>query len=420
MIKTQKLLSRAVLGLFTLIFFWVFIQVMFANQSGQSAILLLPLTACFCGLFYFLYKAAGGVTGKQARRTLLIFMAVSAVIQIYVGHCLRYIPAWDIDAVFGGGRDWAVNGNFDNYAQYYAEQTPNLGGLFIFRCVFWVYHLFGGKDFFMAAVVFATLLLQAGVWALFDVSRRIAGPRGGIMSLVILGLYLPFYTMGAAFYTDALSLPFIMLTFAFFLRAGDARRFKNKLLLFAAAGAFAAVGAVVKFTAMIPFIALVINFLLKQKRWKWSQLKAPLYGLGAAVCAAAVLVASFYLYMGTKLDKQRSDERRVPLTHWVMMGLKGDGGYSGEDYQFSFSQPTLEIRKKAIAEEIGNRVRALGPAGLIRLFGRKLSIDFDSGAFKQTDFFHLQPQNQTVLHDIVADTGAKHFDAYNHISTAML
>ena len=419
MLKVQKLLSRIALGLFLLIYGWIFIQVMFNNHNGQSALLLLPLTACLCLLFYFLYGAFARATDKQAQRALFIFMAVSAAVQIYVGHCLRYIPAWDIDAVFGGGRDWAVTGNFDNYARYFDEQTANLGCLFVFRCVFWVYHTFGGQDFFMAAVVFTTLLLQAGVWAVFDVCRRLAGWRGGIMALVIIGLFLPFYTMGAAFYTDALSLCFTMLTIAFYLRARGAKPVKRKLILYIAAGVAAAVGAIIKFTAMIPLIALAIDFVLKQKKWKWAQLKRSLPGLGAAVCAAAVLVASFYVYIGTKRS-QNSDKLRLPLTHWVMMGLKDDGQYNGEDFSFSFSQPTLEIRKNAIAEEIRQRVSDMGPLGLLGLFGRKLSISFASGTFKQHDFFHLQPQNQTALHDIVARSDAKHFDAYNHISTAML
>jgi len=112
-------------------------------------------------------------------------------------------------------------------------------------------------------------------------------------------------------------------------------------------------------------------------------------------------------------------ERRMPVSHWIMMGLYGDGRYHPAEYEFSMGLPDLDARRQEIPPIIWERVRERGFAGMIRHFGTKLAINFESGTFNQRDFFWLEPQNETDLHDIVLNN-RQHYDTYNHIATALL
>ena len=419
--RAQTWVKRAAFVLFIAIYALIFLQTLFNNGAQLNAALLFVLIAVACVLLYDLHRLLGKVTETQGRVILILFIAVSAAVQIIAGLQLRYIPQWDIAAVFNGGRDWAINGNFDVYQEYHAMQSNNHGALFLFRCVFQVYHLFGGTDFYAAALVFTVLILQVAVYAGYDAARRLAGIRGAVMFLALLAVYLPFYTMGAAFYTDTLSLPFVILVLDFYLRGRDAERFGWKLCCFVACGAFAAIGAAIKFTALIPLIAVALDWALNHTPWNWSSLKKPLLSLGAAACAAVFLTLVFSAYMKTQVDQTLAEQRKMPLSHWVMMGLDGSnhGRYSASDFDFSMGLPDPDTRRQEISKVIRQRIQDFGVVGLIKHISVKLAIDYESGTFNQADFFWLDPQEETGLHDFVLYNG-KHYSAYNYVVTALL
>lgn len=67
-------------------------------------------------------------------------------------------------------------------------------------------------------------------------------------------------------------------------------------------------------------------------------------------------------HSGAFRKAQPGDE--IPKTHWIMMGLAGNGGYNNEDYVLTFSAPDGETRKALIRDEIAARLKEMGPAGL--------------------------------------------------------
>jgi len=417
--KTQQILRRVILVLFLLAFGYVFfasmLKISFNNNSGLPVI----FTIIASGIMILVYKLSAHVSDRQAHFALYGFITIAVIIQIIVGAQLRYVPMFDIDAVFGGGREWALTGDFPSYRDYFNMQTPNFGGLYLFRCVFSVYKIFGGTDFYMAAVVFNTLLLQGFVWSMWYLGGHLAGgARGRVTALALIGGFLPFYTMGAAFYTDALSMPFIAMTFAFYFIARNGKSRRKQLIFYALVGVSSAIGAIIKVTALIALIALVLDFVLNTKKWIWADIKSRAAGVLTAIGATAVIMLSFYGYMGTQFGPER-ENARVPFTHWIMMGLAGDGQYNPQDYDFTFSFPTYTEKKKAISEEIRRRVNERGVDGMLSLWGTKLAISFESGIFKQHDFFHLDPQNQSALHEYVLPD-KQHFRTYDFVATSLM
>jgi len=426
MIYAQKFGKRAVLVLFILLFAWPVWQSLTKNRGGLTAWILVPLTLILGALLFAACRALGRIPDKYGRWILWGFMGFSLIVQLCLGFKLRYIPNWDIGAVFNGGRDWAVNGNFDDFLDYHATFSNNHGALFLFKTVFSFYRAFGGADYYAAALVFTALLTQLAVYAGYDTAKRLTGGvRGGVMFLVLLGIYLPFYTMAAAFYTDQLSLPFTILTLNLYLRGRDEERFPRKMVWFALCGIGSAIGATIKFTAIIPLIAVVLDWVLNNTEWRWEKVKRPLAGLGAAVLLVLIWMGTFSAYMEAKVGKERIYEQRMPLSHWIMMGFnQNDGNYDNEDYNISREFANLDARREGIPQEIRRRVKAFGAKGLRRRFNEKMAIDYSSGTFKQHDFFWLDPQNrdpedENGWHTIVLP-GEKNYNVYDHLATALL
>jgi 4-amino-4-deoxy-L-arabinose transferase-like glycosyltransferase len=264
----------------------------------------------------------------------------------------------------------------------------------------------------------------------------LAGVRSAVTALIMVGIYLPFYTMAASFYSDVLSLPFTALTLNFYLRARDQDQFQRKLVMFIACGLLAAVGSVIKFTVFVVLVACVIDWFLANQEWSWAKLKKPLLGVASAACAFAALTSGFYAYMDSKMDPDLVYQHREPMTSWILCGLGPNGGaYNPEYSNFTMSLPNIDVRREEIPLRIKQRLQELGFFGLIEHFGKKYSIAYESGTFKQNDFIGLPALNKTALHEWVVRPGnygsheqlygdishvGQYYDAYDHIATGLM
>lgn len=420
--RVSMWLMRVFYAVFTAFFLWILIHVIFINEQGFDPILSLFLMAVFLALFFGAYAVTGMVdlTVRTGTRILLVFILTMGILQIVAGLRLRYTPAFDLDAIFGGGRDWALTGNFDRYHDYFGMFSNNLGGLFLYRCLFSFGHLLGVGDYYALALVYNTTMLQVMVWAVYDTARRLAGVRAAVLSLVMFGAFLPFCMMGAVFYTDLLSAPFAALCIDFYLRAKSEIRLKQKTVFFCCFGIAAAIGAALKFTVIIVAIAAVLDFLLGIR---WNTLKglparriiAHVAIPASALGIAAALLAGFYGYMNAQQDAAFVSSRRLPVTHWIMMGLNGNGQYDPGEYDFSMGLPDLAARREEIPKVIYMRIRERGFSGMFALGTEKVTIDFGDGTYHLFDFLADGPVNETALHDLVLTDG-QHYDAYKHIA----
>ncbi|MCL2083141.1 MAG: glycosyltransferase family 39 protein [Oscillospiraceae bacterium] len=422
LVKTQSFWQKAVFMLFALLYAFTANKCLFDNKSGLSATLLFALLVGVCAFMWCAYNTLGGISKKWHKRILIGFIAITSVIQLYVGFQLRFTPNWDIAAIFDGGRDWAVNGHFQNWWDYFGTQTANLGALFLFRCIFGIYNFFGGTDFFAAALVYNTIMLEITVLAVYDSARRLAGRRAGLMTLVLWGAYLPFYTMGASFYTDGLSMPFMALVVNLYLRARNERIFKQKMIYFIWCGIFTAIGAIIKATVLIPFIAIALNWVLYNRCWTWSKIGKRLAGFGSVCAVVILIVVTFYSFIFNKIDPQISHERRLPLTHWMWMGLNRDskGAYSSSDFDYSMnSLENYDVRNRELPKRFRERLNEFGFREMIEHLGNKFAVSYQSGTFDQSGLFWLNPPQETEMHDIVLPD-REHFGAYNHVATASM
>lgn len=323
------------------------------------------------------------------------------IAQIGIGLSLRYVPAWDLDAIYGGAIQWVETGAFSDYTEYFQYFSNNLGGMLMLAALFAPARMLGASDYFLLATVFNSALVTASVAITVWIAREWYGTAGGLWTLIFFLLCVPFYFMGPVFYTDTLSMIFPVALLALYIRLKETtavRRWGYAVGM----GVVLALGMTVKFTVLIMGIAIAVDVLLFHLCDRNTVL--PMLILCGVTATEYVLIRCIFYPM--YLDPAEAAQMNTPISHWIMMGLKGNGGYNGEDYVFTRSFTDPVARNEAISAEIGRRIRELGVTGLLDLAKRKWAVCFGDGTFVLDTFLDDAPLAQTWAHEWVMRDGA--------------
>lgn len=152
-------------------------------------------------------------------------------------------------------------------------------------------------------------------------------------------------------YTDMLSVMFPVLFFYLYLNSKE-QSGKRKIITYILMGLTITIGSLNKFTVIIIAIAVGIDLLINRKFKEFTKI------LVSVVSIMMIFNVTFNLYMySSHLDRQTAKGENTPYNHWVMMGLKGDGVYNPEDYEFTRKYDYDENRNSKINKEIFDRIK---------------------------------------------------------------
>ena len=153
--------------------------------------------------------------------------------------------------------------------------------------------------------------------------------------------------MGAAFYTDSLSLIFPVLFYYLYLCLKGENDRKKQIIYLAAMGLSLTIGMMIKFTVVIVLIAVVIDAFLYIP-WKKALL---ILVVSLAFYGVIKSIYNHNIYKNYISDEQYQN-LKTPYWHWIMMGLQNNGYYNPEDYEYTRSYDVNErsaaCRKKAV------------------------------------------------------------------------
>lgn len=347
-IRAEKVLLWIAYGIIAVIMISACISVFFYSKE----ISILTGGVLYVAFFYFLLKK-----GHQIKRffdtnyffILAGFLILLGIMQVILIDQLRYVPAFDLDAIYGGAVEWTQTGAFPGYDDYFYWFPNNLGGLCLLHGVF---ELFGStiKDYFFLAACANEALILSTIAVISLSARKLWGSVAGVAALVLCFCMPPFLFMTNAFYTDSLSMFFPVCIFYLSLLI-DEKKGKIQYVYYFLSAIAVAFGSFIKATVLIMAVAVSISFLLR-KQWK-----------KCLICIGCIGMASVLLSMisrgviyGKYLDPVIAEQRNTPYYHWIMMGLKGDGGYNPQDYDFTRSFETTGQRNEALKDEIVKRV----------------------------------------------------------------
>ncbi len=116
-------------------------------------------------------------------------------------------------------------------------------------------------------------------------------------------------------------------------------------------------------------------------------------------------ISSFSIYRSTQTTIEFNKNEQYPITHWMMMGLKGNGGYNLSDSNATSSQKKYQDKKDYNIKVIKKRLKDYGPIGYTKFLLNKQYYNTAAGDFDWKIMDH-DLWNSTA---ILIDQGLKYF-----------
>lgn len=226
------------------------------------------------------------------------------------------------------------------------------------------------------------VFMNIGLGCTYSLVCRYRSKKTGITMLLLLLVNPLWYLLGQMYYTSTISLAFSMGGVWLFDRARRQEILWKKYADYLVTGILLAAGFKIRATVIITIAAILIYAVLQLKNIRTSK---------EAVSFAAVLlgmVLVFAAYGKTEDRYAGFDPSRTgyPAVHWLMMSAQGDGQYNSADDAYTGSFDTKEERTQADIARLKERIREMGPGGLMTLFRNKLRVAFSDGT---DDYYSL-------------------------------
>lgn len=412
-------LGRICFLAYGLLFGALLFGVLFFNTAfDYRPALTLALMAAWGGVLFaalLLWRRRRDWLLRRRRRILLLLLAGIFAVQLAVSLSTVPNPMYDHGKVFHGAVAFATEGDGAAFALYdgYLHRYPNNMGLFLLlQLLFRALDAVGLDCFYLAACVVGQLLFALMLAAGFCYLDETAGGDCALFFLLLAALFPPIYFQASVSYTDTYSVwaaPCVLLCTERAVRAESAKR---RLALAALAGACLGVGGKIKVTVLIVGIALAIWLLAALP------LRRALAGLAAAGAVFAAVWAGFGLWgRALVLDDPARDGEALPATHWIMMGMQGDGSYNSYDEWFITTTAPYDERVATNLRVIRERLEQMGPAGYLRLLWRKSCRTFGSGTADMSYSYQYQDNSPPAgwVYELVLENG-RFYTLYNNLS----
>ncbi len=385
----------------------------------------LILTAAFTGIYLLANKSnnnprikqSGDFSDSSTRLIIFIGIAILFILQLFAGYLLEMNPVTDMNYINRYSLDFAKTGNFDliqkdyaNGSVYLIRYPNNFALVFLLSFVYRIAYLIFGYVPMFVPVILNVCAINVSVLFTVLTARKLFGNKKSLFVLLLCALFAPYYTYTPYYYTDSLSMPFVAIPVYLFVCALDSDKKIKKYVLMEVCGALLFIGFKLKGSIIIIVAVAVVYLVLKLKFKRMiCFLLALVIGFGSVGAVYTVCFKSMNI-----VSEQQSDEYEYPMTHWIMMGLKGYGHYNLKDSQFTESFPTKQEKQEANIVEIKKRLKDYGADGFAKHILSKAVWTWQDGTYFISH--HIEkPVRKNVLHDFVLDEGKHHwiFFAYS-------
>lgn len=410
--------------IFLLAFGWIVLNVFikFGTRNFLYIVGLLILSAGFIIFYHLLTEHIPGKNKWNYDKIFGIMFSIMVMIQLLCGYFLIYEPTTDLSNVHAFAKSVAQTGSFSHTydllpsAQGYMARYPNNNGIFLLLTGYYrVIYLLFGRILLMDSVILNVIALSASVFFTYHLAKKILSPSGALLTFLLCFFFLPFYTYTPFFYTDTLSMPFVIIPLFLYVCALETVSLKKRCFYFVLFSILVFLGYSLKGSVAIILACAVIFAFIKLP------FRQAIFSTVTVASIFVICLLSFNLFVSSLhfTTPEELNERQYPLTHWVMMGLKGNGGYNAEDSNFTDNSGTYEERKAANIKEITKRLEEFGPAGLFEHLTEKAKWTWSDGTFFIDRHISNKPSRPNILHQFILKDGEFH-SIFSFISNTYL
>ena len=269
-----------------------------------------------------------------------------------------------------------------NYSWYYKTYPNNVLITTLFTSAYYLAQLIGKTNGYFILLFYQSIIFSWSGYFLFRTARLVIKDiQYCILVWVIYSIFIGLSPWITVPYSDSFGLG--MVTLIMFCCAGyyfDHDNLKERYLFILAF--LSVLGFYIKPQIFIFFIAFCIVSLLsagikilKLNSQKIRQIIIVLI----AIVIAYIIVLFCMKYSGLTLD----NESKVGIPHYLMMGLNesSNGGWNGNDIEFSQSFNSYKERCAANLHVAKERIYDMGFLRLLKLWIRKTILNYNDGTF---------------------------------------
>lgn len=415
----DKIFHDVFFGIFAIVTFIAICAIFGTNFFG--VILAAVFLAISYAIFPKIHKKYSNISDKNLSIAFLIMLAIMLVVQFVLALNMISKPITDWHVINEVSKSYAINGNmehiYDNLPynrDYLARYTNNNGITVLFSFYYRIIYLISGTIPIEAPVILNTLFISASVVFCYLIAKKAFGNFYALITMILCILFLPYYTYCTYFYTDSISMPFVILSIYLFICGYDSKKILNKIILFFFSGISCAIGFELKGSVIIALIAVIVYMIYK------GGIKKILLGSGTIIAGFLVIAIAFNGLVSSLqiTDEETLYREQYPLTHWVMMGLKDDGNFDQADSTFTYRAGNYDEKKAANIQEIGNRISNYGVFGLINHFIIKANFTWSDGTYWISHHIYNPYNGRNLLYEFFLMDG-NWFPIFKSISSGM-
>ncbi|OPX47455.1 glycosyltransferase family 39 protein [Clostridium thermobutyricum] len=339
-------------------------------------------------VFIFISKK---LSKKSLKILSIINICVFLLLLIIFGFVLAVTPTWDFREVYHTAILKAQN-KITYFPKYYYVMYPN--NIFVTAIWSWVYKLFGmlSISYLYGSITINIILIFASIVVTYFLIKDIYGLRVATVSSFLFLIATPLYAYAPIFYTDTLTMIFLPVAYLIYRKYLKYEKWKYLIII----GVLSAIGVGIKNNICIGIIALAIFAIFELRNIK--KLLKFYIGIGVSfLIITSIINGICQANIPIKLD-----QAGFPYTHWIMMGLKGDGSWNQEDVTSCLKAgPNKENIKIFTEKVIKERLDAYGFDGLVNHLIRKNEFTWGDGTEYATFYLKMEPKHRGRMYQYV-------------------
>ncbi|MGN1299293.1 MAG: ABC transporter permease [Candidatus Scatovivens sp.] len=414
--------------MFSIIFLIIFIGFFFFDISvycDVNPIISIISAIIILGIWLLIFKKILSKSKQWSKRKEIIIVTITMFVivglQIIVVKYLRVNPGWDFGVIFSNAKSFVLYGDrtIEGYEPWYFQRFPNNILLFIIYVVITkVGYLLNFSDITLPLIIFNVLMVDVSIIILYLYLRKVYNKKSAYFGLILSMFFTPLLLYSTIFYSDTISLPFVIMILYLYTFYKENNTTKKNILICIIMSIVTYIGIKIKMTVIIVFIAIVIDMILNKR----------IKNVCIQILSFVVIFLSFnflfttYVENNSKFEFKYNNYGNIPITHWIMMGIEDPtadntgrnsyGGYNSKDYKKTLSFENAEQAKNFNIKEIKSRIEKYGLLGYSKYLLKKAVNCWGDGTYFSSVKINIESVHKSDILYSIFGINQKNYDYY--------
>lgn len=409
-----KKFLEILLKLFILVFVWVVLNAILNYDSINymyNPLLIIIYVCIYMYVIKFIYNKLLSKLEKIKFLPILLII-IFAIICFFTAYKLRLNPTWDMGHVFNMALNYIQTGDV---GETYLYSCPNNT---LLTCIYIILFKFASfipnVDYIVCVTIFNSVVVISTVILIYLMSRKLFDNRKALLVLMISILTTPFYLHAAIYYSDAISALCACIIFYLYLIIQEKENLKKKIIYEVLLGIFLFIGVQIKIVASFIVIAIFCYNIFNLK------IKELFKDFCIVIPVFIILTILFSIFTNKFIlsNKDAVNRYKMPMEHYIMIGLKGKGGYNSEYRKYTMSFATYDEKRKANIDEIKRQLEEYNSNTFVKHLTLKLKYAWTDGTYFAPGKLSREPvDNDNFIYKIIYEK--KKSDIYKYFPQTM-